>query len=149
MYWEAVEGAWNSHVEKRNDVTTIDGLPEGTHFEIYTLESLVRSHEKGDAYHRSEGCSRYVRQHRSEFQVEVLLPRPDCLRPDLRLTVDYPEDLVVCQRLYEVFRDRAPLVPLDEIVRFLDSRPDLKGLVAPYVDPKPLWLDAPLGGGPL
>ncbi|MBI4617566.1 MAG: hypothetical protein HY720_28400 [Planctomycetes bacterium] len=59
----------------------------------------------------------------------------------------YPEDLVVCRRVCEAFRDHARLVPLDEIVRFLDSRPNLGTLVPPYSDPKPLWLDPSVRDG--
>ncbi len=139
LYFEPFEEAWASHLANGNDVTTTDGLPEGTHFEIYTLDALVQSHELGTAHHRSEGCSRYIREHRADFQVEVILPPKECARTDLRLTVDYPEDLVACRRIFERFRDRAPLIPLTEIIAFMDDRPELKALLAPYVDGKPLW----------
>jgi len=137
---EPFERAWANHVDKGNDVTVTDGVPEGTAFEIYTLDALVQSHEKGTAHHRSEGCSRYVRDHRGDFRVEVLTPPPECARLDLRLTVDYPEDLVVCRRVYERFQDQAPLIPLAEIIKFLDERSDLKSLVEPYVQHKSIWI---------
>ena len=62
-----------------------------------------------------------------------------CARPDIRLTVDYPEDLVLCRRVFEQFRDKAPLIPLADIIGFLDGSPHLRDLVAPYVDTKRLW----------
>ncbi len=141
LYFEAFEGAWRSHLENGNDVTVTDGLPEGTHFEIYTLDALVASHDRGGDEERSEMCSRYVREHRNEFQVEVILPEADCARPDLRLTVDYPEDLVLCRRVYEAFQDKAPLIPLRQIIGFLDGRPELKALVEPYVVERRVWPD--------
>ena len=140
-YLEPLERAWKSHVENGNDVTTTDNLPEGTSFEIYTLAALEESHARGTERHRSEGCSRYIREHRGDFKVEVVVPEPECARMDLRLTVDYPEDLVLCRRIYEHFRDQAPLIPLRDIIAFLDSRPDLTQLVAPYVVAQRLWPD--------
>jgi spore coat polysaccharide biosynthesis protein SpsF len=145
LYWEPVDEAWRRHIENENDVTATDGLPEGTHFEIYKLSALEVSHERGTVHHRSEGCSRYIRQHRSDFKVETIVPPAALARMDLRLTVDYPEDLVLCREAYQALAAKAPLIPLAEIIAFLDSRPDLKALVAPYVKPMLLWPQQPAG----
>ena len=118
-------------------------MPEGAGFEIYTLAALERSHREGMDGDRSEFCSNYARFNQRLFQVEILRPAEKCARTDLRLTVDYPEDLVVCRAVYEALTNRAPCVPLAEIVQFLDRRPDLKALVAPYVDERPVWYGQP------
>ena len=138
-YYEMVETAWEHHLEAGNDVTTIDGLPEGCHFEIYTLKSLEKSHKFGDAKHRSEYCSLYIREHWDDFKVEVL-PIPSSVeRLDLRLTVDYPEDLVLCRHVYEHLKDKAPRLPVAEIIEFLDAHPELQVLVEPYVVAEKIW----------
>lgn len=139
FYWELVEPAWERHLERGNDVTTTDGLPEGCHFEIYTVDALEASHRRGDERHRSELCSLYVREHRDEFQVEVLPIPSEVQRLNLRLTVDYPEDLVLCREVYKRFRDQAPRLRVTQIVEFIDSRPELKALVAPYVSGERIW----------
>jgi len=46
-----------------------------------------------------------------------------------------PEDLVLCRAVYDNFRNLAPRIPVAEIVRFLDGRPDLTSLVEPLVAP--------------
>lgn len=139
FYYDLVEEVWQRHLREGNDVTTTDGLPEGCHFEIYTMEALERSHRLGETRHRSEFCSLYVREHLEDFRVEVL-PIPSHLeRLDLRLTVDYPEDLVLCRRVYAHLKEKAPRIPLAEIIAFLDSHPELQALVAPYVVSKRLW----------
>lgn len=139
FYYELVDTAWERHVQASNDVTTVDGLPEGCHFEIYKMEALERSHEMGDTRHQSEFCSLYVREHRGDFKVEVLPISPQLERLDLRLTVDYPEDLVLCRQVYAHVKYKAPRLPLNEIIEFLDGRPELKALVAPYVVKQRLW----------
>ena len=140
-YFEAISEAWHRHLIGGNDLTVIDGVPEGSHFEIYTREALERSHRLGDARHRSEMCSLYVREHRQEFAVAVV-PVPAVVeRLDLRLTVDYPEDLIVCRAVYAALKAHAPRIPLAEIVSFLDRRPDLKRLVDPFVQPLRLYPD--------
>jgi len=49
-------------------------------------------------------------------------------------TIDYPEDLVVCRKIYEKFKDYAPLIPLAKILQYWDKNPELKDLVDPLVD---------------
>jgi spore coat polysaccharide biosynthesis protein SpsF len=131
-YFEAIADAWQRHQEHANDVTHLTKLPDGSGFEIITLDTLRRCHDKGDDRHRSELCTLYVRDHQEDFRVEVMEPSADARRPDIRLTIDYPEDLVLCRRILERFRDLAPRIPLADIIRFLDEQPLLKALVEPY-----------------
>lgn len=143
FHYEMVESLWCQHVEAGNDVTTLDGLPEGCHFELYTMGALERSHRLGEARHRSEICNLYVREHLADFKVEVA-PIPSQLeRLDLRLTVDNPEDLVLCRRVYAHLKSRAPRLPLAEIIAFIDRHPELQALVAPYVIAKRTWEPMP------
>ncbi len=138
-YFEPIAEAWEHHVARGNDVTVTGELPDGCHFEIYRLAALEASHERGDARHRSEFCSLYIREHRSDFRVEVI-PVPDRLRRnDLRLTVDYPEDLVVCRRVYTALKEFAPRIPLARIVDYLDAQPGLKVLLQRYVSSRKIW----------
>ena len=138
-YFEAIDDAWQRHLDHGNDVTVIDEVPDGCHFEIYRLSALQASHDRGEPKHRSEYCNLYVREHRAEFQVEVV-PVPIAVRRgDLRLTVDYPEDLIVCREVYGHFKASAPRIRLGEIIAFLDSRPDLTAFTAPYAASRKIW----------
>ena len=137
--YDMLDDLWRRHVEEGNDITVCDRLPEGLHFEIYSLEALERSHSRGSARDRSEFCSNYARTHPEEFKIAVAHPPEHLQRLDLRVTIDYPEDLVVCRGIAAACADAMPLVPVSRIVEFLDSRPDLKQLIEPYVVPKPLW----------
>lgn len=139
FYFEILEEAWKRHVKNGNDETTTDGLPEGANIQIFTLQSLEDSHRLGEDRHRSELCGLYIRENRTKFKVEIPDLPIGLERVDLRLTVDYPEDLILCREVYAHFKDRAPRFPMAEIISFLDNRPDLKALVEPYVVPKKLW----------
>jgi spore coat polysaccharide biosynthesis protein SpsF len=140
---DGMELAWERHVANGNDVTVVDHVPLGTAVEIYTLDALRRSHAEGRDEDRSELVSNYARYNQRLFEVELVDPPPACRRTDLRLTVDYPEDLILCRAVYEELAGTAPLIPLAEIVSFLDRRPDLKQLVARFVHDAPIWDGAP------
>lgn len=131
-YFEALAGAWRRHCEQGIDVTSMGGLPDGTGFELITMATLRRSHERGEARHRSELCTLYVREHQDEFTVDVIEAPPVLQRLDIRLTIDYPEDLVLCRRVYEALRPLAPRIPVARIVEHLDAHPELTALVRPY-----------------
>ncbi len=137
--WEMLEAVWAAHRENGNDITVSDRLPEGLNFEIYSLAALERAHEQGSRVDRSEFCSNYPRTHPDEFRAQVFLPPAEWRRGDLRITVDYPEDLIVARAIARACADTMPLVPTGRIIEFLDGDETLKRLVAPYVDPQPLW----------
>lgn len=139
ILWEMVPQLWRRHVENGNDITLCDCLPEGVFFEIYRLDALERSHREGNDGQRSEYCSAYARNNPHRFKIESVLPPEPLRRMDLRLTVDYPEDLVVCRKVYEALEHKGPRIPVADIVRFLDANPALVDLVRPYTVPEPVW----------
>jgi spore coat polysaccharide biosynthesis protein SpsF len=137
--YDSLPGAWRGHVSGGYDITVLDHVPEGAGFEIYRLAALERSHREGQDSDRSEFCSNFARFNQELFNIQLLKPEQSCRRLDLRLTVDYPEDLVLCRAVYQEFQGLAPRIPLPRIVRFLDAHPELNGLVQRYVDPRPVW----------
>ncbi|MDA0330154.1 MAG: acylneuraminate cytidylyltransferase [Gemmatimonadetes bacterium] len=134
LYFEPVEEMWRRHRDERADATFLWDIIDGAGCEIYTLEALRRSWDRGSARHRSELCSLYVRENPDEFSVLRIDAPPELRRKDMRLTVDYPEDLVVCRAAYMAFREHAPRIPVEDVVRFLDEHPQLLELVAPYTE---------------
>ncbi len=133
-FFEFIESAWNSHIESNVDATFLDGVIDGCGFEIISLDLLKIAHKNGEKRHRSELCSLYIREHRKEFNIHNIKPPEYLLRKDLRLTVDNPEDLVICRKIYMDLKEEAPCIPLKKVVQFLDHNPELKNLVSPYIE---------------
>ncbi len=134
LYFEPVADMWRRHQAERVDATFLWDIIDGAGCEIYTLEALQRSHDRGESKHRSELCSLYVREHPDEFSVIRIDAPVELRRKDVRLTVDYPEDLVVCRAVYMALRAQAPRLSVREIVRYLDAHPRLLELLAPYTE---------------
>lgn len=132
LYFEPVEELWRQHQDARMDASFIWNIIDGAGCEIYTLDTLKVSHARGLRRHRSELCSLYVREHPDEFKTLKLDPPLELTRKDVRLTVDYPEDLVVCRAAYTALRPQAPRFRVSDIVRYLDEHPGLLRLIAPY-----------------
>lgn len=134
LYFEPVEELWQRHQGQRADATFLWNIIDGAGFEIYTLDTLKRSHARGSAKHRSELCSLYVREHPDEFTVIRFDAPAPLTRKDVRLTVDYPEDLVLCRAAYTALKAQAPRIPVTDIVKYLDRHPQLLALIAPYTE---------------
>ena len=134
LYFEAVNSIWDSHVINNRDVSFYEDVVDGVGFEIISLNSLKLSHKNGDKRHRSELCTLYIRENLEKFNVKKHKPLKQLIRKDLRLTVDNPEDLVICRELYSKFKDKAPRIPVLELIKYLDKNPKLKELVFPFTE---------------
>jgi spore coat polysaccharide biosynthesis protein SpsF len=134
LYLEEVDACWEKYSELNLDALFMEPIIDGCGFEIISLNALKTSHMNGSVKHRSEMCSLYIREHAESFKIQKVEPPKIFQRYDLRLTVDNPEDLVVCRHIYQALSQQAPRIPLHEIVGFLDRNPDLIRLVAPFAE---------------
>jgi spore coat polysaccharide biosynthesis protein SpsF len=134
LYTEPIEDLWKKHVANNLDATFLDEIIDGTGFEIISQYALQVSHDKGDKRHRSEHCSLYIRENKSDFKISKVICPDELNRKDLRLTVDNPEDLVVCRKLFFEFKDDAPRFSIHEMVKYLDDNQQLKDLIAPFTE---------------
>jgi spore coat polysaccharide biosynthesis protein SpsF len=134
LYFEPVEELWGRHQDEQADASFYDDIIDGCGFEIISLKALETSHAKGSEKHRSELCTLYIREHPEAFKIIKADQPMELVRKDLRLTVDYPEDLAVCRIVYGEFKQLAPRIPVHEIVRFLDANPRLIELIAPFTE---------------
>lgn len=139
LYFEGIAQAWLNHRETGADVTVVDDLPDGCGFRLYRLEVLEQSNVEGDENDRSEWIGRFARRNRHRFAITMIETPPGVRRRDLRLTVDYPEDLIVCREVYRMFRGESPFIPVARAVAFLDSRPDLLALIKPLGPYRSPW----------
>jgi spore coat polysaccharide biosynthesis protein SpsF len=133
-YFEMDESLWANHLASDNDATFLDNIIDGCGAEIIKLDALEKSHRLGEKKHRSELCTLYIREHTRDFKIQRMRPPPELSRNDLRLTIDNPEDLVVCRKVFQHFKKSAPKIPVREIVDFLDENPHLIQLIAPFTD---------------
>ena len=134
LYFEAVEDSWKRFVDGQYDALFLDNIVDGCGFEIITMDALIKSHKFGEARHRSEMCSLFIRENSHEFEILRLNPPDSLMRFDLRLTIDNPEDLVVCRSVFNWFSGLHPRIPVLSIIEFLDRNPELIALTSPFTE---------------
>lgn len=126
IYAEGMADALEKHTKNNAALTVIEGLPEGTYFEFINLKDLEAEHRDGEDRHRSELCTLYINENQDKFNVQVLqVPEESLKRPDIRVTVDYPEDLIVVRELYKALKKPNEFIHTSEIIDYLDKHPEL------------------------
>jgi sialic acid synthase SpsE/spore coat polysaccharide biosynthesis protein SpsF (cytidylyltransferase family) len=137
LYTDNVEEMVARHEAERADLTVCEGLPDGAYCEIITLAALQDAHERGERRHRSELCTLYMSEHPERYRIIKMAAPEKLRRTDVRLTVDYPEDLIVCRAVAEALGGDGPLFSLEAIIDYLDAHPKLKAMNG--------WIDAGAG----
>tara|TARA_B100001250_G_C19780994_1_gene781872 strand:+ start:933 stop:1673 length:741 start_codon:yes stop_codon:yes gene_type:complete len=133
-YLSNLNEIWKRHTSNNYDATFFDDIIDGCGFEIIALNALKKSHKNGKKKHRSELCSLYIRENQKKFKILKIKINKKLFRKDLRLTVDNPEDLIVCKNVFKRFKKRP--YDLKKIITFLDNNPSLKKLTYKYCQKK-------------
>lgn len=110
----------------RLDYCMESDLPYGAATEAITAEALATVDAEAKLAHHREHVTLYVKQHPDRFRIALLAP-PDALRrPEVRVTVDTPEDFIAVEDLIQKVQESEQPVPLArylERVAAATSRP--------------------------
>lgn len=139
LYEEMVDSLIDHHIATAADLTVGEMLPDGSYAEVINVAALEQAHLRGEDLHRSELCTLYIFEHPNDFKIERIEAPEQVARPDLRLTIDTPEDLLMARRVYDELAPAFGLSPpLQEIIRFLDEHEEVRSLNADLSTTK-LW----------
>ena len=82
-----------------------------------------------ESKHKSEFCTLYFNENQNDFKIKRHSVLEELRRPDIRLTVDYPEDLIVMRNIIRNFGEDRRLSIL-EIIKYLDLNYSVKNINA-------------------
>jgi spore coat polysaccharide biosynthesis protein SpsF len=124
---ETLEDLVALHLAQGADYTYVPGeaLLMGILSEVISTAALVRAWEKGEARHRSELMTLYIKEHPDEFAIAAGELPDGLLRPQYRLTVDEPADVTLMQALFDRLARPGHRVTTREAIALLDADPDL------------------------
>ena len=97
--------------------------------EVISRRALQHSWDRGEAKHRSELVTLYIKEHPAEFRIGMRDLDPGLFRPAYRLTVDHPEDIRLQREIFSLLK-QGPLANTGDAIALLDSRPDLVAINA-------------------
>ena len=114
------------HIDSEADFTFTEDLPTGTSPEVISMPALNRCHKLVQDPSSSEYLTlMLMRPSHFRLQRVSVLDRK-LKRPEMRLTVDTPEDLEVIRHVYEAFSGNPP--ELFKIINWLDDNPKVRDI---------------------
>jgi spore coat polysaccharide biosynthesis protein SpsF (cytidylyltransferase family) len=128
IYWENGDELIEEHIERNSDLTGTKNLPLGAFLEVISLDALRKSHKQGKDKHRSELVNSYIVENSESFDINSISPPSQLERPEIRLTVDHPSDLILARKLYEESIEKYGEVNLENIIEIYDSDEEFQKL---------------------
>lgn len=124
---ETLEHLVGLHLAGGADYTYVpgDALLMGILPEVASTAALERSWHRGEARHRSELVTLYIKEHPAEFRIRTSQLPEGLYRPQYRLTVDEAEDVALMQGLFDRLAAPGKIVTTREAVIVLDREPEL------------------------
>lgn len=137
-YMDMFPQVYRKHCEEGFDFSCIAGVPDGANFELIIRDALQRSWNQGTKKHRSELCTLYIFEHKDAFRIIQHDAPKHLQRNDMRLTVDWPEDLIVMRYIYKELH-LTPETPLsfNAVIQLLDAHPKVNKINN--------WIDSGMG----
>lgn len=125
---------WHRHKKMNYDASFLDNVIDGSGYEIIKLKVLKQSNKLGNKKHKSEACTLYIRENKKKFNINLLQEEKFLINKKLRLTVDYPEDLIVCRYLFNKFFNKKKFIKENykKMVSFYSKSSYLKKLISPF-----------------
>jgi len=114
--------------------------PEGVDAHVVARRTLEDAATKTTRPRDREDVPRYIFERPQVYRIFNLRAPAELHAPDVRLTLDYPEDLVLTEAIYAALYPAHPAFTTRDVLRLLRERPELrsinahcKQLSAPYV----------------
>jgi spore coat polysaccharide biosynthesis protein SpsF len=105
-------------------------FPEGVDAHIMSMKILKEIHLFATKPRDRDDVPRYIWDHPEQYPIFNLEAPPGLNRPDIRLTLDYEEDLILTRKIYDVLYSEDHPFTTEDVIDFLDKNPELKTINA-------------------
>ena len=105
---DILDRAISYHLKNDNDYTKTEALPTGMNFEIMTGSALLDAEKSKLTKSDKEHVTLFLRNN-NKYRKRTYNPETNTSLKDLRLTVDYPSDLLVISTLLSFYQEHKTL----------------------------------------
>ena len=103
--------------------------PNGLGAHIISMKDLEFAGNDAKTKDEQEHVVIYFRKRPETYPCIYLPPQPQILRPDIQITLDEPSDFELIKNIYEHFYFERPDFTSEDIIKYIDSNPELSKLV--------------------
>lgn len=95
------------------------GLPIGVGVEIFTKGTIEKIYKNQHTQDHKEHMNDYVFDHKDQFKITVVPPLKANYAPNMRLTVDTPEDIKKMRTIYKKLYKKRKLVRVSDVIKLV------------------------------
>lgn len=122
--------------KEQQDIVLMDGeLPRGLAVELISYQALLHIHKVGKEPRHREHVTYFAYEYAEKFNSVSYKVPPNRLAPELRITLDTPEDYELIVAVANHFND--PLVSSPKVIQYLRETPEVAALNA-HIEQKPV-----------
>ncbi|OAI39077.1 hypothetical protein AYO39_03225 [Actinobacteria bacterium SCGC AG-212-D09] len=99
--------------------------PIGIAVEVFSVAALAEAASDATDPLEREHVTLFFERHPERFDLLGVEPPARHRRPDLRVTLDTPEDYEVLSAIYDALYERDPNFGLDAVIAFLERHPEI------------------------
>lgn len=110
--------------------TLTRSYPIGMDTQVFSTGVLADAFLRTDDPCDREHVSRYIHRHPELYKLKGIVADDERYAPNLRLTLDTKEDLLLLRAVFEWFTRSNPAFTLDDVLKLLKMQPELRRLNA-------------------
>lgn len=123
---KCVEALRKSGADYLSNINPERTFPRGLDVEAFTFAALEKAHKEAKENYEKEHVTPHIWENKKgEFKIGLVVKAAPEYRRDYRLTVDYPEDFELIEKIYSKFFTPGKIVIVPEALKFLDKSPEL------------------------
>ena len=122
------------HLQNGNDYTTNaypQTYPDGLDVEVMTFATLQQVYNQATEAAHKEHVTSFIRDHAEQFKLGEVLCDQDLSAQ--RWTVDYPEDFVLVEKVFEALYPNDPAFDYQAVLHWLEQHPQVTALNKKFV----------------
>lgn len=118
-----LEKAIENQLSKNTDVTFIKNMPYGTAKEVFTIKTIKTIAENAEKPENTEYLEWYL-ENSDNFNIGYIIS-DYVFDKSTRLTLDYKEDLILFNKIFEYFKKDIDKFTLKDVLIFLKNNPEM------------------------
>jgi len=101
-------------------------FPRGLDVEVFSRAALKKAKQNASEDYEREHVTPHIWQNKNgHFRIGKMVTASPAYQSDYRLTVDYPEDFIVIERIYDELYESGEIIDVRDVIKFLKDHPEV------------------------
>lgn len=101
-------------------------FPRGLDVEVFSFSALEKAYQNASENYEKEHVTPYIWENKkNEFVIGSIIKAPLEYAKKYRLTVDYPEDFELMEKIYQEFYKKGSIIDVKRVISYLTNHPEI------------------------